>query len=87
MLSSDHRPLYFDFNVLTLFGHPVKGTEKTILRDLQLDNPQLIDGYEAALCQQFENHNVESRVTLLHEKENGTWRNSEELHFNKPIVI
>jgi hypothetical protein len=40
---SDHRPLYVDFNIATLFGHPAIGTEKADVRDLQLDNPRLID--------------------------------------------
>jgi hypothetical protein len=62
MFLSDHIPLYVDFDVATLFGHPSIGNEKAFLRDLQLNNPRLIDAYEAPLCQQFENHYVEYRV-------------------------
>jgi hypothetical protein len=50
MFLSDHIPLYVDFDGATLFGHPSIGTEKAALRDLQLDNPSLIDAYEFALC-------------------------------------
>jgi hypothetical protein len=45
MFPSDHIPLYVDFNIATLFGHPVIGTEKEALRDLQLENPRLIEAY------------------------------------------
>jgi hypothetical protein len=65
LFASDHRPLYVDFNVSTLFGHPSFGIERAALRDLQLHNPRLIDAYEEALCQQLVNHNVEFRVTVL----------------------
>jgi hypothetical protein len=30
----DHIPLYVDFNIATLFGHPAIGTKKAALRDL-----------------------------------------------------
>jgi hypothetical protein len=48
MFSSNHIPLYVDFNISTIFGPPSIGTEKAALRDLQLDNPRLIDAYKSA---------------------------------------
>jgi hypothetical protein len=39
---SDHRPLYVDFDVASLFGHPIICTERAALWDLQLDNLWLI---------------------------------------------
>jgi hypothetical protein len=83
MFTSDHIPLYVAFNVAILFGHPTIGTEKEVLRDLQLDNPCLIDAYEATMCQQLKNDNVENRVTLLYDNKSSEWGNSEEKRFNK----
>jgi hypothetical protein len=42
IFSSNHMPLYVDFDVTTIFGHPSIGTEKEALHNLQLDNPRLI---------------------------------------------
>jgi hypothetical protein len=83
MLPSDHIPLYVDFNIATIFGHPVMGTEKADLRDLQLDNPRLIDTYESTLCIQFENHNVELRVATLFATSADIENNSSEAQFNQ----
>jgi hypothetical protein len=83
MFLSDQRPLYVDFDVATLFGHPSIGTDKTALRDLQLNNPHLIDAYEFTLCKQFDNHNVEGRVTTLYETNTGEWNSNDEFNFNK----
>jgi hypothetical protein len=47
-----------DFDMAFLFEYPAIGTEKAALRDLQLDNPRLIDAYESALCKQLDNHNI-----------------------------
>jgi hypothetical protein len=83
IFASDHRPLYVDFNVFTLFGHPDFGTEKAALRDLQLHNPRLIDAYEESLCQQLVNHNVEFRVTVLFQLKEQQWTNHAEYLFNE----
>jgi hypothetical protein len=71
MFSSDHTPLYVDFDVATLFGNSEIGTYKAVLRYLQFDNPRLVDAYETAICQQFENHNVEYRITNLYAMDTG----------------
>jgi hypothetical protein len=65
IFACDHIPLYVDFNVYTLFGHPAFGTEKAALHDLHLHNTRLIDAYEEYLWQQLVNNNVEFRVTVL----------------------
>jgi hypothetical protein len=80
---SDHRPLYVDFNVYTLFGNPAFVTEKEALRTLQLHNPRLIDAYEESTCQQLVNHNVEFRVTVLFQLKEQQWTNDAESIFNK----
>jgi hypothetical protein len=66
-----------------LFGHPAIGTENAALRYLQLDNPHPIDAYKAALCQQLDNHNVETIVILLNEIEDATWSNNDQSQFDK----
>jgi hypothetical protein len=43
IFESYHRPLFVYFNMFTLFGHPAFGTERDALRDLQLNNPRLVD--------------------------------------------
>jgi hypothetical protein len=70
-----HRPLYVDFNIETLFGYPAFGTEISAIRDLQLYNPRLVDAFEDSLCKQLENHNVESRVTMLFQIKEQGWNN------------
>jgi hypothetical protein len=83
MFSSDHMTLYVDFDVATLFGHPSIGTENAAVIYLQLDNPRLIDTYECVICKQFDNHNVEGRVSKLYETITGEWNNNDEFKFNK----
>jgi hypothetical protein len=83
IFASDHIPLYVDFNIETLFGHPDFGTERSVLRDLQLGNPRLVDAYKDSLSKQLENHNVESRVMLLFQIKEQEWNNRAEGQFNK----
>jgi hypothetical protein len=83
MYSSDHIPPYVDFDLATLFRHPAIGTEKAALQDPQLDNPRLIDASEAALCKQFDNHNVNHRVRNLYATDSGKWKNNNEFQFDK----
>jgi hypothetical protein len=83
MFPSDHIPLCVDFNIVKLFGHPVIGTTKSALRDLQLDNPRLIDAYESTLCKQLENHNVELRVATLFAAADNLWNTISEAQFNQ----
>jgi hypothetical protein len=66
MFSSDHRPLYVDFDVATLFGHPA-----------------VRDYYKSPFCKQFDNHNVEGRVTKNYEIDTGEWNNNDEFNLNK----
>jgi hypothetical protein len=83
IFASDHRTLYVDFNVFTLFGHPAFGTERAALSDLQLHNPRLIDAYKESLCQQLVNHSVEFRVTVLLQLKEEQPTNHAESLFNK----
>jgi hypothetical protein len=83
IFASDHIPLFVDFNVFTLFGHPAFGTERAALRELQLNNPRLIDAYEESVCQQLENHNIEFRVRLLFQIKELEWNNRANFIFNK----
>jgi hypothetical protein len=83
MFPSDHIPIYVDFNIATLFGHPAIGTEKGALSNLQLDNPCLIDAYKSALCKQLENHNVKLRVATLFASATNLWNNRKEARFNQ----
>jgi hypothetical protein len=83
IFASNHIPLYVDFNIITLFGHPAFSTERAALRYLQLDNPRLIYAYEEALCQQLENHNIELRVKWLFQIIKSEWNNHAEGQFNK----
>jgi hypothetical protein len=82
IFSSDHRPIFVNFNVFTIFDHPASGTERDALRDLQLNNPRLIDAYEEALCQKLVNHDIEFRVTLPFQIKELEWNNSVESLFN-----
>jgi hypothetical protein len=86
LFASYHRPLYVDFNVFTLFGHPVFGTERAALRDLQPHNPRLSDAYEEAMCQQLINHNVELRVTVRFQLKEQQWTINSESLFNKTDI-
>jgi hypothetical protein len=72
---SDHITLFVDFNIETLFVHPAFGTERSTLRDLELDTPRLVDAYEDSLCKQLKNHSVEHRVTLLFQIKEQEWNN------------
>jgi hypothetical protein len=86
MFPIDHTPLYVDFDVATLFGHPSIGTEKAAkrdLRDLQIDNTHLIDAYESALCKQLKNHNVEIRVSKRFMTHTEEWNNNNQFKFNQ----
>jgi hypothetical protein len=83
MFPSDPIPLYLHFNITTLFGHPSVGTEKAALRDLQLDNPHMIDAYKSALCKQLDSHNVEIRVATLFATAADIWNNNNEAQFNQ----
>jgi hypothetical protein len=58
LLSSDHRPLYIDIDIPCLLGYPVHGTIRAMKRDLKLNDPCIIDAYQATLIQQLINHNV-----------------------------
>jgi hypothetical protein len=80
---SDHRPLYVNFELETLFGHPSFGTERAALRDLQLDNPRLFNAYEDALCRELEKHNVEFKVIALFHISEETWSNQSQGELNK----
>jgi hypothetical protein len=83
MYASDHRPLYVNFNIATLCGHPEIGTEKAALRDLQLENTRLIDAYKSALCKKFEYHNVEFKFSQLFATASDMWNNNNEFQFNQ----
>jgi hypothetical protein len=66
IFSSDHRPICIDIDIPRLLGYPVQGKIKAFERDLNLNDPGLIDAYQASLIQQLLNHNVGPRVDALY---------------------
>jgi hypothetical protein len=80
--SGDHRPLYIDIGILRLLGYPVKGTMRALERDLQLNDPRLVDAYQASLIQQLINHNVGIRVDALYAVDLSIWFSHHETRFS-----
>jgi hypothetical protein len=63
---SDHSPLYIYIDILRLLGYPVYGTIRALERDLKLDDPHLVNAYQATLIQQLINHNSGPRVDAFY---------------------
>jgi hypothetical protein len=60
----------------------VYGTIRALEHDLKLNDPRLIDAYQATLIQQLLNHNVGPRVDDMYAVEPSVWATHHESHFN-----
>jgi hypothetical protein len=79
---SDHCPLYIDIDILGPLGYPVHGTIRAMERDLKLNDPHLIDAYQATLIQQLVNHKVGQIVDALYIVDPAAWAPHHESCFN-----
>jgi hypothetical protein len=82
LFSSNHCPLYKKNDILRLLHYPVYGTIRALERDLKLNNPRLIDAYQATLIQQLINHNAGPRVDALYIVDPSSWASHHESRFN-----
>jgi hypothetical protein len=82
VFSSDHRPFYTDNDMHHLLGFPVQGTLRALPHDLKLNDPRLIDAYQATLIPQLINHNVGLRVDALYAVDPSIWDTHYETRFN-----
>jgi hypothetical protein len=79
---SDHRPLYIDINIFHPLGYPVYGTIIAMERDLKLNDPRLINAYQATLIQQLLNRNVGPRIDALYTVDPSVWASHHESRCN-----
>jgi hypothetical protein len=82
LFSSDH-PLLFDIDILRLLGYPVQGTDKSIERDIKLNEPHLVEVYQACLFQQHINHNAAARIESLYIVDITAWLPGHENKLNQ----
>jgi hypothetical protein len=82
LLWGDHRPLYIYIDFIRLLGYPVHGKIHVIERGIKLQDPRLIDAYQATLIQQLINHNVGPRVDALYTVNPSVWASHHESRFN-----
>jgi hypothetical protein len=82
LLSSDHRPLYIDNDILRLLGYLVHETIRALECDLKLNDPRLIDAYQTKLIQQLLNHNFGPRVNAIYSVDPSSWAPHHESRFN-----
>jgi hypothetical protein len=68
--------------MLRLLGYPVHGTIRAMERNLKLNDPRMIDTYQATLAQQLLNHNVVPRVNALYTVDPYVWASHHESRFN-----
>jgi hypothetical protein len=66
LFSSDHPTIFLDIDILCLIGYPVHDTVMFLERYYKINNPRLIEVYQASLIQQLINHNIASRIDSLY---------------------
>ena len=66
---SDHRALYVDLNLKTLFDLDLDSVElaAAALRSLRTGNPELVDKYIMGMKKYYEDHNMKARIDRLSE--------------------
>jgi hypothetical protein len=82
ILKSDHRAIFFDLDLLLLFGAPPERLERPQFRNLKLDEPRISDSYRKLLHKQFECHNIYDRVKKISERGKAAdWLHEDELAY------
>jgi hypothetical protein len=82
LFSCDNNPLYMDIDILFLLGYQMYGTIRALECDFKINDPHLIDAYQATLIQQFSNNNVGRRVDALNIVDPYSWASHHEYYFN-----
>jgi hypothetical protein len=83
LFSINHRPLFIGIDILHLLGYPVQGTVKSLECDLKINDPRLVEVYQAPLFQQPINHNVASRIDSLYIVDITAWPPGHKNKFNQ----
>jgi hypothetical protein len=84
VFASDHRSLFMDLDAVSYYGHEPDAMPAKQLRQLQLDDPRIVDEYIQQLHWLLTGHNMYRRVNVITERsKTGDWSIEDESGYEK----